>query len=75
MHYIAGPGIGYRIVKNSNDPFIPSYFPTLPSQFDPAFNDVGPAVVASVAPAYAPDEGSDDVFKGTNDLLKKSNSA
>ncbi|CAG4977542.1 unnamed protein product [Colias eurytheme] len=64
VHYIAGPGIGYRIVKNSNDPFIPSYFPTLPSQYDPAFNDVGP-VVASVAPAYAPnDEGSDDVFKG-----------
>ncbi|CAF4901529.1 unnamed protein product [Pieris macdunnoughi] len=65
VHYIAGPGIGYRIVKNSNDPFIPSYFPTLPSQYDPDFNDVT-SVGASVAPAgFVPnDEGTDDVFKG-----------
>ncbi|XP_032511599.2 uncharacterized protein LOC116766052 [Danaus plexippus] len=61
VHYIAGPGIGYRIVKNSNDPFIPSYFPTIPSPYDPAFNAGGSAG----APAFAPsDEGSDDVFKG-----------
>ncbi|CAK1552858.1 unnamed protein product [Leptosia nina] len=64
VHYIAGPGIGYRIVKNSNDPFIPSYFPTLPSQYEPEFNDVS-SVGASVAPAFAPnDDGADDVFKG-----------
>lgn len=61
VHYIAGPGIGYRIVKNSNDPFIPPYFPTLPSPYDPAFSAAG-----SVGPpAYASnDESSDDVFKG-----------
>nr|XP_026490034.1 uncharacterized protein LOC113396348 [Vanessa tameamea] len=61
VHYIAGPGIGYRIVKNSNDPFIPSYFPTLPSAYDPAFNAGG----SSGSPSYTPnDESSDDVFKG-----------
>ncbi|XP_050681694.1 uncharacterized protein LOC126977060 isoform X2 [Leptidea sinapis] len=61
VHYIAGPGIGYRIVKNSNDPFIPPYFPTIPSSYDPTFNDVGP-VSASVAPAYS--DTGDDIFKG-----------
>ncbi|XP_045446445.1 uncharacterized protein LOC123654592 [Melitaea cinxia] len=61
VHYIAGPGIGYRIVKNSNDPFIPSYFPTLPSAYDPAFNAGG----SSGSPTFTSnDETNDDVFKG-----------
>ncbi|XP_034824897.1 uncharacterized protein Cpr73D [Maniola hyperantus] len=64
VHYIAGPGIGYRIVKNSNDPIIPPYFPTLPSSFDPAFNAVGGSV-GSVSPSFtSTDVGGDDVFKG-----------
>lgn len=58
VHYIAGPGIGYRIVKSSTDPFIPPYFPTIPSAYDPDF------IAASVG-SYAPDDtGPEDVFKG-----------
>lgn len=62
MHYIAGPGIGYRIVKNSKDPFIPPFFPTIPSAYDPDF--VNGAIGPSVA-SYTPDDTvGDDVFKG-----------
>ncbi|XP_072940588.1 uncharacterized protein Cpr73D [Epargyreus clarus] len=64
VHYIAGPGIGYRIVKNSNDPFIPPYFPTIPSAYDPTFVNAGSSGSAP-GPSYAPDDtGGDDVFKG-----------
>ncbi|KOB69678.1 putative cuticle protein [Operophtera brumata] len=63
VNYIAGPGIGYRIVKNSNDPHIPAYFPTIPSAYDPEFVNAGGAY--SPRPGVAPsDPGADDVFKG-----------
>ncbi|CAH0407902.1 unnamed protein product [Chilo suppressalis] len=59
VHYIAGPGIGYRIVKNGKDPYIPAYFPTIPSAYDPDFINAG------AASNYSPDDSStDDVFKG-----------
>lgn len=65
VHYIAGPGIGYRIVKNGKDPYIPSYFPTIPSAYDPDF------VNAAVPASFSPDDtGSDDVFKSK--LVSKS---
>ncbi|KAL4703038.1 hypothetical protein ACJJTC_004097, partial [Scirpophaga incertulas] len=58
VHYIAGPGIGYRIVKNGKDPYIPPYFPTIPSSFDPDFVSAGSS-------SYSPDDtGADDIFKG-----------
>ncbi|XP_049866374.1 protein SPT2 homolog [Pectinophora gossypiella] len=57
VHYIAGPGIGYRIVKGGKDPYIPAYFPTIPSKYDPDFVSAG-------STAFSPDDsGSDDVFK------------
>ncbi|XP_041976209.1 uncharacterized protein LOC121730996 [Aricia agestis] len=59
VNYIAGPGIGYRIVKNSKDPYIPINFPTIPSSYDPDFN-TGSASDTSLQ--TGPD-GSDDVFK------------
>lgn len=59
VHYIAGPGIGYRIVKNGKDPYIPAYFPTIPSVYDPDFVSAGSI-------ALSPDDsGSDDIFKST----------
>ncbi|XP_014371753.2 uncharacterized protein LOC106721345 [Papilio machaon] len=62
VNYIAGPGIGYRIVKNSKDPFIPPFFPTIPSSYDPDF--VNGAIGPSVA-SFTPDESAgEDVFKG-----------
>lgn len=61
VNYIAGPGIGYRIVKNSNDPYIPPYFPTIPSQYDPEFVNAGSKYGAGSPPAAV----ADDVFKGT----------
>ncbi|CAH2075521.1 unnamed protein product, partial [Iphiclides podalirius] len=61
VNYIAGPGIGYRIVKNSKDPFIPPFFPTIPSAYDPDF--VNGAIGPSVA-SYTPDDTvGEDVFK------------
>ncbi|KAJ8732960.1 hypothetical protein PYW07_015559 [Mythimna separata] len=60
VNYIAGPGIGYRIVKNSNDPYIPPYFPTLPSPYDPEFINAGSKYGAGSPPAAS----ADDVFKG-----------
>lgn len=62
VNYIAGPGIGYRIVKNSNDPHIPAYFPTIPSAYDPEF--VNPGGAYSPRPGVVPNDASDDVFKG-----------
>ncbi|XP_026739644.1 uncharacterized protein LOC113502321 [Trichoplusia ni] len=59
VNYIAGPGIGYRIVKNSNDPYIPPYFPTIPSPYDPEFINAGSKYGAGNPPPQ-----SDDVFKG-----------
>ncbi|XP_053603098.1 uncharacterized protein Cpr73D isoform X2 [Plodia interpunctella] len=59
VNYIAGPGIGYRIVKNNKDPYIPSSFPTIPSAYDPDFVNAAAAVTN-----FSPDDsGSDDVFK------------
>ncbi|KAM3961603.1 cuticular protein 73D [Aphomia sociella] len=59
VNYIAGPGIGYRIVKNNKDPYIPSFFPTIPSAYDPDF------VGAAASTGFSPDDsGADDVFKG-----------
>ncbi|XP_028162361.1 uncharacterized protein LOC114354271 isoform X1 [Ostrinia furnacalis] len=59
VNYIAGPGIGYRIVKNSKDPYIPPFFPTIPSAYDPDF------VNAAGSTNFSPDDsGTDDVFKG-----------
>ncbi|XP_075970874.1 cuticular protein 73D isoform X2 [Anticarsia gemmatalis] len=60
VNYIAGPGIGYRIVKNSNDPYIPPYFPTLPSPYDPEFVNAG----SKYGAGNPPPSQSDDVFKG-----------
>lgn len=58
MNYIAGPGIGYRIVKSNKDPYIPAYFPTIPSAYDSDFVNAG-------ATGFSPDDtGTDDVFKG-----------
>ncbi|XP_037978543.2 collagen alpha-1(I) chain isoform X1 [Plutella xylostella] len=58
VHYIAGPGIGYRIVKNGRDPFIPPGFPTIPSAYDPDF------INAAAAPSFSPDDtNAEDVFK------------
>lgn len=51
MNYIAGPGIGYRIVKNSNDPYIPSHFPTIPSAYDPDFVGAGGTGAYSPVPS------------------------
>lgn len=57
VHYIAGPGIGYRIVKSGKDPYIPAYFPTIPSMYDTDFVGAGSI-------AFSPDDsGSDDIFK------------
>ncbi|KAI5644062.1 insect cuticle protein domain-containing protein [Phthorimaea operculella] len=57
VHYIAGPGIGYRIVKGGKDPYIPNYFPTIPSKYDPDFVNAGStAFVPSV------DDSGSDVF-------------
>lgn len=57
VHYIAGPGIGYRIVKSGKDPYIPAYFPTIPSMYDSDF------VSAGSVPFSPDDSGSDDIFK------------
>lgn len=63
VNYIAGPGIGYRIVKSSKDPYIPPYFPTIPSAYDPDFVSAG-------AVNFSPDDsGTDDVFKGTSVIM------
>ncbi|XP_012550706.1 cuticular protein RR-1 motif 47 isoform X1 [Bombyx mori] len=62
VNYIAGPGIGYRIIKNNKDA-IPSYFPTLPSPYDPTFTNAAPGGYSPPA-APAGDSDSDDVFKG-----------
>ncbi|CAB3243373.1 unnamed protein product [Arctia plantaginis] len=60
VNYIAGPGIGYRIVKNSNDPYIPPYFPTLPSPYDPEFVNAG----SKYGTGKPPIPSAEDVFKG-----------
>lgn len=50
-------------MKNSNDPHIPAYFPTIPSAYDPEFVNAGGAY--SPRPGVVPgDPGTDDVFKG-----------
>ncbi|GBP27635.1 hypothetical protein EVAR_102890_1 [Eumeta japonica] len=68
VNYIAGPGIGYRIVKKINDPYIPSYFPTIPSAYDPDFANAagaGSSGGGGGGGGYTPDDSStDDVFKG-----------
>ncbi|XP_060801078.1 uncharacterized protein LOC106141514 [Amyelois transitella] len=59
VNYIAGPGIGYRIVKNNKDPYIPTSFPTIPSAYDPDFVNAAAAVTN-----FSPDDsGTDDIFK------------
>ncbi|KAJ0179723.1 hypothetical protein K1T71_004314 [Dendrolimus kikuchii] len=64
VNYIAGPGIGYRIIKNNKDA-IPPYFPTLPSPYDPSFTSSSGGVGFSApGPPPPPDTSADDVFKG-----------
>ncbi|XP_063360943.1 uncharacterized protein LOC134650049 [Cydia amplana] len=58
VNYIAGPGIGYRIVKSNKDPYIPAYFPTIPSAYDSDFVSAG-------ATGFSPDDtGVGDIFQG-----------
>ncbi|XP_030037180.2 uncharacterized protein LOC115452726 isoform X1 [Manduca sexta] len=62
VNYIAGPGIGYRIIKNNKD-VIPPYFPTIPSAYDPTFTNAASGSYGSSGPAPG-DTSNDDVFKG-----------